>query len=907
MNPELTSKLKTTAMSVAVAIAMGSSITANADLYTFSYAGAFTMLDSTGAALINTSITSYGPWGGGKRTDISGTLSIEDSTLAGSMTIAPFAFYNAGNAVATSVTFQPIGSNLLLVNMGFNWNSNNGIPVSLVWDGTGLLTAVNAGMTNGQTLNSASPGNATPATDGINKGKIALGAVPLATTTWNTTLVGAACTGVNGLSCMTRNPSGTTPIISDTLGGSPMIAGPFVGFSANFDLTTLTVTSLTAGTDTTPNGFVDFTSAAPPLSTVTPSNTVTITGIDTATQVSISGGLNAQYSIDGGSWTSASGYIRNNHTIQVRHTSAATGSTQTITNLTVGTVTRAFTSTTTLVVDTAPDSFGFVTQPDVARSTLITSASIQPTGFNTATTISVANGEYQINGAGSWYGPSAPVGVFSPGDTVMVRHTSLSTFSGTGVTTLTIGGVPGTFTTTTLAADTIPDAFTFVDQIVVETNTPTESAAIVVAGINTTSEIFIAGGEYSKDGGSTWTNVTGTVVNGDSVKVRHTSSASNLTPVNTVLTIGGTNGIGGVSDTFTSITKAAGAKAFTGAFTMLTSIGNLVGRDTLVTGTYDATVLNTTSTGTVINMMKLQSPAPFYGKPWTAHDVRVFGPGTYHFNSGCTAAEIRLNGGASCAISGPVLNITVGTGQLGAHILFDWSGSVDIDVAQVWNTDGTPSAVKQSQSSVYALASSDGDGDHIAGFPMVDGPFTGFNANFDIKFQSYDFSLTTTSAGTITKNSTDWKEIEAPAALMPANFSAPGGAIDFIVRGLTSAGQSVTITLSAPNLKANDKVYFIDLAGKYFDLGGRAGTIIDYNAKTVTFVLTDGGFGDTDGSQDQKIECKGIAVLTPVSQLASSSGSGGGGCAVGGTGFDPVLPGSLLAALAWLGWRRRKH
>lgn len=105
-------------------------------------------------------------------------------------------------------------------------------------------------------------------------------------------------------------------------------------------------------------------------------------------------------------------------------------------------------------------------------------------------------------------------------------------------------------TVTTIAPDTTPDAFSFVDTTGVALSTSIESAAITVAGINAAAPISVSGGEYSINGGA-WTTANGTVSNGQSVKVRHTSSASNSTATNTVLTIGG------ISDTFTSTTLAA--------------------------------------------------------------------------------------------------------------------------------------------------------------------------------------------------------------------------------------------------------------------------------------------------------------------------------------------------------------
>lgn len=100
------------------------------------------------------------------------------------------------------------------------------------------------------------------------------------------------------------------------------------------------------------------------------------------------------------------------------------------------------------------------------------------------------------------------------------------------------------FTITVSAApDTTPDQFTFSDQTGVALSTVIESAPIVVSGINTAASISVAGGEYaiSTDGGSSWsayTSTAGTVNNGNWVKVRHTSSASNSTAINTTLTIG---------------------------------------------------------------------------------------------------------------------------------------------------------------------------------------------------------------------------------------------------------------------------------------------------------------------------------------------------------------------------------
>ena len=64
---------------------------------------------------------------------------------------------------------------------------------------------------------------------------------------------------------------------------------------------------------------------------------------------------------------------------------------------------------------------------------------------------------------------------------------------------------------TSLTSDTTPDAFSFVDQTGVARSAAIISAPITVAGINAASPISIVGGEYSTDGGATWTTAAGTV------------------------------------------------------------------------------------------------------------------------------------------------------------------------------------------------------------------------------------------------------------------------------------------------------------------------------------------------------------------------------------------------------------
>jgi hypothetical protein len=199
-------------------------------------------------------------------------------------------------------------------------------------------------------------------------------------------------------------------------------------------------------------------------------------------------------------------------------------------------------------LDTTPAAFSFTDITDATLSTVYESNTITVTGINGTATVTITGGEYSQNGGA--YTSSAGTAVVN--DTFKVRHTSSGSNSTATNTALTIGGVSDTYTTTTAAAaDTTPDAFTFTDITDATVSTLYESNTITVTGITAAANLTITGGEYSINGGAYASSATTVVVN-DTVKVRHTSSASNSTATNTVLTIGG------VSDTYTTTTAAAG-------------------------------------------------------------------------------------------------------------------------------------------------------------------------------------------------------------------------------------------------------------------------------------------------------------------------------------------------------------
>jgi alpha-tubulin suppressor-like RCC1 family protein len=117
------------------------------------------------------------------------------------------------------------------------------------------------------------------------------------------------------------------------------------------------------------------------LNTWTASNAVTIAGLSAATPISVSGG---EYSIDGGSFTSASGTIANGSTIVVRVQSAPVNSATTAADLTVG---GSAGRSSTFYVRTRPDSSASRVVPQAAAGDshtllLASDATVYASGYN---------------------------------------------------------------------------------------------------------------------------------------------------------------------------------------------------------------------------------------------------------------------------------------------------------------------------------------------------------------------------------------------------------------------------------------------------------------------------------------------------------------------------------------------
>jgi len=183
--------------------------------------------------------------------------------------------------------------------------------------------------------------------------------------------------------------------------------------------------------------------------------------------------------------------------------------------------------------------------------------------------------------------------------------------------------------------------------------------------------------------------------------------------------------------------SSAGFVMFSGAGVLQDANSGAAGTTANVTGAID------TAAGT----FTVASTNPFQFKLWTASGGTLYNPGTY---------TVNVNGDGPTGVGPGVgdMTFTVGAGQIGGNINFAWGTNSGIDVFNVWNlasntvttTTITPvditsvatTTTTYTSSNMNALANSvfyNGVAiapDTILGLKMVDGPFIGFSANFNM-------------------------------------------------------------------------------------------------------------------------------------------------------------------------------
>ncbi|MHB1241080.1 MAG: Ig-like domain-containing protein, partial [Gammaproteobacteria bacterium] len=715
-------KSKKTALAGAVALALGGIAMphpAAADVFTFSWNGAFTMLNSTGGPLNNTDKTSVAPWYGW-RTAVTGTVTYDDVANTGGMTVAPFSFFGGGAASATKITLQAIGNgsggtgSLLLGNMGFNWNGTTGIPVSIVWDATGLFGALGTASTGAAiTGTGAVPASNATVFGGMSTYTLPLGPTPVATTTWNTTNIGTVGLGTN--------PSGTLPLIADTIGGSPMQAGPFPNFNANFDIQSLTVTAIAPSAEpdsasTTPGGTVAINVLSNDVGTRSPIDPTTVKVVtppaNGTTTVNPTTGV-ITYVNDGVAGADTFTYTVANHL-----GNASPPATVTLTVSVAGNKPP--------VLGTNPLPVSTAEAPVTVN--LLTAANVSDPDGDIVTILSVgaaAHGTVVNNGNGT------------------VTYTPNTYYNGPDSFTYVADDGKGGQTT-----GTVNVTVTFVN------HAPTANPVSAATPVGQPVIVNVLASATDPDIGT---------VHGDTLSVQSVGSPAHGTAVNNnngTVTYTPNSGYSG-PDSFTYVVADAGGLTSTGTvtinvlvpkfigtvtpdipgaeispdvsggsnFTMLNPKGKDIGGTNNLAFTWDGTLLTSVSDPAV--NATLASPTPFFGFNWSAHNVQIFGPGTYTFEA-CpppinTTTQIAADGSTHCLGPTP-LTMVVKPDELGAHMLFDWNGNNNIDVVMVWKINQTWAGALDGSNNfgasgaAFDLAVTDDTADGISGHPMVDGP-----------------------------------------------------------------------------------------------------------------------------------------------------------------------------------------
>jgi len=788
----------------------------------------FTMIDGIGGVALN--------GGTDEQTPTCGTITYDTeggSTGIGGGDLQMVGFpFNGFTATPYFATLEKIPAglddnvgNLLMGNMLFAWGVTIGIPVSIVWDGQGILNEMDGipssftldASGNILTANAFSNIGGIPASDALVTSPI--GAQPMATTTYNTTNVPACAVpdpGADGIpgtpddvtDCMDVNPSGdiSQPIISDTFGGNPMQDGPFLLFNANFEFNNMKLTSFTDNTSPT----LALNGAQGSVINLTEGTSYVEDGASCTDAAPLNTNLNANVIIGGvipdPLTVAGSPFIvtydcadpSGNNATQITRTINVTGAGEPVITLQgISPVTHecvtAYSDAGATCNDaedgviavpfTPPQDFSLdaTTNLDVSivGSQFVT-WSCTDSDTNTITQDRIVDVGDTINPVVSSY--SLPgSGIINASGILILEVNDEPTFAiPTANATDSCDSSVTTATTTSAVNFVIQSGSNVTNSSLLYTaqdtslNVGTDTLSVqvyrsepVITLVGDATKVLNVGDTYIEQGADIFDAQDGAIsAVTTSGTVTPTSPGTNpASPRDLIVSIDASavdSSTEGVYEVLYNATDfdgnlaaqvirivQVGIFASGSNFTMLDAQGNVFGGTNDVLFDWDQSV-NTSVTDLNFNMnITSQQPFPFFGFVWTAHDTRVFGPGTYSFDSGCTTAEIRTTGCAagSAANSGPAISMTVGVGQVGAHILFDWNTTSNIDVVNVWDIDAVwdqhgdadpknqlyngLAGLAPDPATTWKLVSTDVNGDGVNSSPMVDGPFQGFYANFN--------------------------------------------------------------------------------------------------------------------------------------------------------------------------------
>ncbi len=508
-------------------ILQGGSVTYNVTLtnngnYPIGAADAPTVVDTVPAAVTGATWTCVGS--GGATCDASGTGSIDTSNVT--LPVNASVTYSITGTLDPAATCGSTVANTANADFGSASSfldpdeTNNSATVDSTVTCDVTLVANPASLNFApQTVNVASSSQTVTLTEGINSASISSIAVtgdysqtndcPASLTASQTCTINVVFTPTGEGS---RN--GTLTILSNAA-SSPTVSAQ-VSLSGT-------------GTNATPSPFSFTALNNVDLASVQVSNAITVDNTNVPSPISVSSG--AQYSINGGPFTSVAGVVSPGAQVRVQVTAASNFSTSVAAVLSIGGVDSTFTVTT----GTQPVlRGGFTSLTGTAPSSVQVSNPITVTGTTIPAAITVSSGaQYSING-----GPftSAP-GVVQPGDQVRLEVTTSSAYNSTDSAVVTIGGVKSTFTVTTAAQPMLQGGFTAVSGAA--PSSLQISNPITVTGTTIGVPITISSGaQYSINGGP-FTSTPGVVSPGDQVRVRMPAPSTYSTTASALLNIGG--------------------------------------------------------------------------------------------------------------------------------------------------------------------------------------------------------------------------------------------------------------------------------------------------------------------------------------------------------------------------------
>lgn len=238
----------------------GSSSLAIADIITFDFTGRLTVMGLSGEIVAGGGDGSPDPYN--LQASIHSTFTYDTAAGFGSgdLIISPLTYLGLDTQFHSISMDRIEGTNYVLGNMLVDFGPSSGLPLSLVWDATGLLNAIDYGLQAGDVISGTNlkrngatvfdVNSSIPASDGYDYyGYIVdQGPAPLATTTLNTTSLCVPSSPGSG-ECIGIAVTGSDPFFDDGIAGSPQIDGPFPGMQVSIDIgsgDSLTVLSVSA-------------------------------------------------------------------------------------------------------------------------------------------------------------------------------------------------------------------------------------------------------------------------------------------------------------------------------------------------------------------------------------------------------------------------------------------------------------------------------------------------------------------------------------------------------------------------------------------------------------------------------------------------------------------------------------